>query len=247
MQQHLVKDAAQHIAVAGLAGGGFHCLGNGTAQGAGGTRVLLQNGPAYAGGIGGGGGDGGAVGPHDLPPERLLLVADLHHVDLAVQPQVGTGHGEGSTPLAGAGLSGDALEALVLGVVSLGDGAVQLVGAGGVVALELVVDLGGGLELFLQAVGPHQGRGPVHFIEVPDLLGDGDLPGVIVQFLPDQFVAEHRTQVIEAHGRAGGGVQQRGGLGLHICPDIVPIHGHLVFGQVDFVGDFLKCHGCAPF
>ena len=27
----------------------------------------------------------------------------------------------------------------------------------------------------------------------------------------------------------------------------VPIHGHLVFGQVDFVGDFLKCHGCAPF
>ena len=49
-------------------------------------------------------------------------------------------------PLAGAGLGGDALEALLLGVVGLGDGGVQLVGARGVVALKLVVDFGGGAQ-----------------------------------------------------------------------------------------------------
>ena len=247
MQQHLVQHTAQHVPVAGLAGGGLHRLGDGAAQGAGGAGVLLQDRPAHVGGVGGGGGDGGSVGPHDLPPEGLLLVADLHHVHLAVQAQIGAGHGEGGAPLAGAGLCGDALETLVLGVVGLGDGAVELVGAGGIVALKLVVDLGGGLEILLQTVGPHQGRGPVHLVEIPDLLGDGDLLGVVVQLLTDQLVAEHRPQVVEAHGRAGGGVQQRGGLGLHVCPDIVPILGHLVFGEVDLVGDFLECHGACSF
>ena len=94
------------------------------------------------GGLRGRGSDGGAVGPHDLAAEGLLLVAEhLTMIDLAVQTQVCAGHGQGRAPLAGAGLGGNALEALLLGVIGLGDGAVQLVGAGGIVALKLVVDL----------------------------------------------------------------------------------------------------------
>ena len=85
------------------------------------------------------------------------------------------GNGQGGAPLAGAGLGGDPLQALLFGVVGLGDGGVELVGTRGVVPLKLVVNLGRGLELLLQAVGPDQGGGAVHLIEIPDLLGDGDV------------------------------------------------------------------------
>ena len=167
-----------------------------------------------------------------------MLVADLYHVDLAVQAQIGAGHGERSAPLAGSGLGGDTLEALLLCVVRLCDGGVQLMGAGGVVALKFVVDFCRGLKLFLQTVGPHQGRGAVHLVKVPNLLGNGDLPGVVVQLLADQLVAEHGTQVVKAHGSAGAGIQQRGGLVLHIGPDVIPGFRHLILGEIDFVGDF---------
>ena len=188
-----------------------------------------------------GGGHRRAVGPHDLPAEGLLLIGALDHIDLAVQPQIGAGHGQGGAPLAGARLGGDALESLLFGVVGLGDGAVELVAAGGVVALEFVVDLGRGLELFLQTVGPDQGGGAVHLVEVPDLVGDGDFPGVVVQLLADQLVAEHGAQILVAHGLAGGRVEQRGGLVLHVRTDVVPgAWAVSLFGQVDLVRDVCR-------
>ena len=104
-------------------------------------------------------------------------------IHLAVQPKVGAGHGEGGAPLAGAGLGGDAVEALLLGVIGLGDGGVQLVAARGVVALKLVVDFGRGAQGLLQTVGADQGRGPVHLVEVQDLLGDVEIRGGVVQLL----------------------------------------------------------------
>ena len=57
-----------------------------------------------------------------------MLVADLYHIHLAVQTQVCASHGQGRAPLAGAGLGGNALEALLLGIIGLGNGAVQLDG-----------------------------------------------------------------------------------------------------------------------
>ena len=188
-----------------------------------------------------------AVGPHDLPAEGLLLIADLHHVDLAVQTQVGAGHGEGGAPLARSGLGGDAGEPLPLGVVRLGDGGIQLVGAGGVVSLKLVVDVRRGLELFLQAVGPDQGRGAVHLVKVPNLLGDGDFRRVVVQLLADELVAEDAPQILEAHGGPGAGIQQGGGLVLHVGPDIVPGGRQLLLGEIDLVGNFFKGHDACSF
>ena len=72
--------------------------------------------------------------------------------------------------------------------------------AAGVVALEFVIDLGRGLELFLQAVGPDQGGRPVHFIKVPDLLGDLDVGGGVVQLLGHQLVAEDGLELVGGHG-----------------------------------------------
>jgi hypothetical protein len=167
--------------------------------------------PAHLGGLGGRGGYGGAVSPHDLPAEGLLLIGALDHEHLAVQSQIGAGHAQSRAPLAGAGLGGDALETLHLGVVGLGDGGVELVGPGGVVALKFVVDLGRGLELFLQAVSPHQGRGTVHLVEIPDLGGDGDEAVVVVQLLADQLVAEDGLQVLEGAGLPVAGERRGAG------------------------------------
>ena len=182
----------------------------------------------------------GAVHPHHFPAEGLLLVRDLHHVDLAVQIEEGAGHREGGAPLAGAGLGGNALEALLFGVVGLGNGGVQLVRAGGVVPLKLVVDLGGGAQGLLQKLRVDQGRGPVHLVEVQNLPGNVEIGGGVVQLLLDQLVAEHGPQLLEGHGLMGGGVQQGGRLVFHVGPQVVPCLGQLAFIQIDFVGDL--CH-----
>ena len=250
MQQHLIEHAAQHITIPLASGGGLHGLTDGAAQRTSGVRELGQNLAAYLGGVGGRGSHIGAVGPHDLAAERLLLIGALDHEHLAVQIQIGASHAQRGTPLAGAGFGGDALEALLLGVVGLRDGGVQLVAAGGVVTLELVVDLRGGLELFLQAVGPHQRGGSVHFIEIADILGNLKVGGGVVHLLLDQLGAEHTAQFLGGHRLQGAGIQQRGRLVGHIGPDVVPIFGHLILGKVDLIGDGLITqlfHGCFSF
>ena len=118
---------------------------------------------------------------------------------------------------------------------------IELMGTGGVVPLKLVVNLGRGLELLLQAVGPDQGGGAVHLIEIPDLLGDGDVGGVVVQLLLHQLLAEHPAQLLGGHGLEGTRIQQGGGLVLHVRAQVVPSLGHLAFFEIDFVGDRV-CH-----
>ena len=243
MQQHLIEHAPEHVAVAGVRRGDLYGLADGAAERAGRAGVLGEDLLADLRLHRGAGRDGRAVGAHHLAAEGLLLIGALDHKHLAVQPQIRAGHGQRCAPLAGAGLGRDALEALLLGVIRLRDGAVELVRAGGVIALELVINLRRGLELFLQAVGAHQRRRPVHFVEIADLLRNGDLTGVIVQLLPDQLVAKHGAQIVKAHRLAGAGVQQRGGLIFHVGADVVPGARHLVFRKIDFVRDFFGCHG----
>ena len=237
VEQHLIQHAAQHIAVTGSAGGDLHSLADGAAQAAGGVRVLGQDLAAHVGGHAGAGGHRGTVGAHDLAAEGLLLIADLDHVHLAVQPEITAGHGKGSAPLACARLGGHALQALLFGVVGLSDGAVQLVTAAGVVALELVVDPGRGAQSFFQPVGTAQGARAVHPVVFPDLIGDGNIGGGVVQLLLYQLVAEHAIQLLGGHGLQGVGVQQRSGFVLHIGPHIVPCSGQLCFVEVDLVRD----------
>ena len=243
MQQHLVEHAAEDIAVALVGSGGLDRLGDGAAEGAGGAGVLGQDLAADLGLHGGARRHGGAVGAHDLAAEGLLLIGALDHEDLAVEAQIGAGHGERGAPLSGAGLGGDAAQALILGVIRLGHGGVELVRAGGVVALELVVDVRRGAQLLLEAVGANKGRGAVHLVEVAYLLRYGDLAGVVVELLADELVAEDGLQVLELHGLARGGVAQRGGLILHIGADVVPRPGHLLFTEINFVRDLRFGHG----
>ena len=243
VEHHLVQHASQHVAVAGGVGGDLHRLGDGTAQAAACSGVLFQDPSAHLRLHRGRRSDGSAVGTHHFPAEGLLLVGHLHHVDLAIQAKISAGHGKGGAPLPCTRLGGDAGKALLFGVVGLGDGGIQLMGAAGVVALELIVDLGGGLQLFLQAVCTDQRSGTVHFIEAQDLLGNGEISGVLIHLLLCQLGAEHVGQLLCRHGLTRCGVQQRSGLVLHIRTEIVPSLRHLAFFQVDLVGNLFVCHG----
>ena len=241
MQQHLVQHAAQHIPVSLRGGRLLHCFGNGAAQASRSARMLLQDLSAHCGLRRGRGGHGRPVGTHNLPAEGLLFVGNLYHIYLAVQIKVRASHGQSGTPLTCAGLGGHALQPLLLCVVCLGNGGIQLVTAAGIVALKLVADLRRCAQLLLQAVCPYQGGGTVHLVKVPDLLGNLEIGGGIVQFLLDQLLAEHRCQIRRRTGLSGCRIQQGCRLVLHIRPQVVPSCGHLAFVQIDFVGNFL-CH-----
>ena len=198
---------------------------------------------AHLRGHGRGRGHRGPVGPHDLSAERLLLVRDLDHVDLTVQAEISAGHGQGGPPLAGAGLGGDAFQSLLFGIIGLGDRGIELMGTGSIVAFKFIIDFGRCLQFLLQAVCPDQGRRTVHLIEIPDLFRDRDQGMFIIQLLLDQLFTEYACQLFGCHGLMSRGIQERGRLFDHIGPYIIPIPGHLIFCQVNLIGDLLFfCH-----
>src|SRR5918994_6858709 len=75
--------------------------------------------------------DLGAVGLHHDAPVRLLVVADAHHVDRALEAHDPARESQGGAPLAGTGLCDEAPHALLAVVVRLRDGGVRLVATGG--------------------------------------------------------------------------------------------------------------------
>ncbi len=114
--------------------------------------------------------------------------------------------------------------------------------AAGVVALELVIDLRRRLKLLLQTVGADQRRRTVHLVKAANLLRDLKKRRAVIQLLPDQLLAEDARELLRLHGLKGAGIQERRRLLLHIGPQIIPCLRHLVFVQIDFVGDFFVFH-----
>ena len=228
MQEHLIENGAEHIAIAGIGDRDFHRLGDRAAKGTCGAGMLSQDLASDLCRVGGGRCDGSAVCAHHFAAERLLLIADLDHEDLAVQIKIGASHGEGGAPLARAGLGRHALKALLLGVVGLRAGRIELVAAAGVIALELVIDMRGGLKLFFQTVRAYKRGRAVHLVKILDLLGNREEAGVVVELLLNQFLAEHAFQLLSRHGLMRAGIQKGSGLVLHVRPQVVPRGGNLV-------------------
>ena len=247
MQKHLTQNAAQHVAVALVCGRVLNGFGNRAAKASAGAGMLLQNLAADVRRLRRRGRYLRAVGAHDLAAERLLLIGYLHHVHVAVQPQIRARHGQRRAPLARAGLGGHALQTLILGVVRLRDGGIQLVAAAGVVALKFVINFRRRVQLLFKAVRARQRRGTVHLVEVQNFLRNRNFARVVVQLLLHELLAEHVLQLLGGHGLQRLRVQQRRGLFLHIRAHIVPIFRHLIFGQIDFVRDFLLAHGFLSF
>ena len=200
VQKHLGKHAAQHVTVALLACGRFHRFGNGAAQTAAGSGMLCKDLSSHRRGIGGRRRHLRPIGTHHLTAERLLFIGNLYHIYLAVQAKIGAGHGKGGSPLSGSGFRCHTLQALLFRIIGLSDGRIELVASAGIIALKFIVNLGRGLQLFLQTVSPDQRRRTVHLVEFLNLLRDIHIGGGVVQLLLHQLVAEHAAQVVKRHG-----------------------------------------------
>ena len=85
--------------------------------------------------------------------EGLLVKADAHHEDLALDPDQLAGKREGAAPLAGAGFGSQALDAELTVVIGLRHGRVGLMASGRRDALVLVIDLGRCAEGLLETTG----------------------------------------------------------------------------------------------
>ena len=67
----------------------------------------------------------------------------------------------------------------------------------GIVTLELVVDFCRGSERLLEEVGPYERGRTVHLVEVLDFFRDVEICCVIVKFLPAEFLAEYRGELLQ--------------------------------------------------
>ena len=221
VHEHVIQDAAQCVAALRILGRQLHRLRDGDAQGARGIGVLLQDRTPRDGLRAGAGEHLGSEHLHHGLAIGLLVEAHAHHEDLAIDAEEVAGHGQRRAPLAGARLGGDALDALRLVVVSLGDGRIGLVRAGGAPALVVVVDARRRIERLLETAGAVQRRRPPQTVDVDDLAGDVDLP-LGGDLLLDQSHGEQRRQVFGADGLLGARVQHgRHGL-REIGLDVVP-------------------------
>ena len=145
-------------------------------------------------------GNRSAICPHHFPAEWLLFIGNLYHIYPAVQVQIRTCHGQCRSPLTRTSFGGNTLQTLLLGVISLRNGTVELVAAGGVIALKLVIDMCWRTQCFFQAVSTYQRRRTVHLVKILDILGNVKIRCGIVQFLLHQLIAEHMREFFCGHG-----------------------------------------------
>ena len=230
VQEDVVHHAAQRVERVVAGEGVLAGLADGDAQAPRAVRVIGQY-LAPDLGIGAGAGHHlGAPGLHHDTAVGLLVVAHLDHVDLELQAQHLAAQGQGAPPLAGAGLGGQALAALLLGVVGLGHGGVELVGACGAHTLVLVVDVGRGIEGPFQAEGTLERGGPPHLVDLLELLRDLDVALGAELLLVEGAGIEGWWKP----GRLLGCRVAQGWQGLgEVSLDVVPGSGHLFLCQDD--------------
>ena len=193
VQHDVVEHAAQRVLRVVVRGGVLDGLRDGDAERAGRVGVFLQDVAAGLGEVRRAGVDLRAVGLHHHAPVGLLVVADAHHVDGALEAHEPAREREGGAPLACPGLGRQAPDALLAVVVRLRDGGVRLVAAGGRDALVLVVDVGRGVEELLEAPGAEQGRRAPEAVDLAHLVRDGD-DGLSRDLLLDDLLRERAAR-----------------------------------------------------
>ena len=176
--------------------------------------------------------DARAPGLHHRAPVRLLLVRDLDHVDLALEPEELARERDGAAPLAGAGLGRDPRAARLLHVVGLRHGRVRLVAAGRADAFVLVEDPRTRPQLLLEPVRAVERRRPPEAIDVANRIRDRHL-GVLRDLLEDQLHREERRQVVRADRLSRPRVQNRLRPVRHVGGDVVPALRDRALGEGD--------------
>ena len=174
--------------------------------------------------------DRGSPGLHHRAPVGLLVIGGPDHEDLALEPEQRAGEGQRGAPLAGAGLGAEALDARAGVLVGLGHGGVRLVRAGGRDPLVLVIDVGGGIELPLQAPCAVQRGGPPQPIGGEHLLRDRHL-GLGGDLLFDQAHREDRGKVGWARRLHRLGVERRERVSREVDEQVDPLPRQLALAQ----------------
>ena len=162
--------------------------------------------------------------PNDLDEAaavRLLVVRDLHHPHVDLEPEDAACECKRRAPLAGAGLGRQARDAFLLVVVGLRDRGVRLVRARGRDAFVLVVDARRRLERLLETARAVERRRPPLPVDRSHLLGDRD-ESIGRDLLPDDRHREERREVVRADGLPGAGVEHGRRGCREIGRDVVP-------------------------
>ena len=159
-------------------------------------------------------------------PERLLLVRDLDHVDLALEADQLARERERAAPLAGAGLGREARAALLLVVERLRHGRVRLVAAGRADALVLVEDARLRSDGLFEPARPVERCRAPEAVHVEDLLRNRDLR-LLADLLLDQRHREEGREVVRPDRLSGARVQHGLRRARHVGDDVVPTPGEL--------------------
>ena len=230
VQANVVQHAAQRILGVRMRHRILNRFADGDAQAAGAMRVFGQQFAPELGLIAGTGMNRRAPGVHQQPAIRLLLVADLDHIDVALQSKQLAGQGERRSPLARARFRRQPLGAGGLVEVSLRHRSIGLVAARRTGPFILVVDVRRRFQRPLQPHRPQQRRRPPQRIDLAHRFRDFD-PPVRAHFLPHQVLGENLRHHLQRHRLARARMQRRRkGFGK-IGQQIVPLLGNVRLRQ----------------
>src|ERR1700751_1217987 len=128
-------------------------------------------------------------------PVRLLLVRDLDHADLALEPDQPAGKRKRTPPLPGPGLGRQTCPPFLLVVEGLGACGVGLVAPRRADTLVLVEDPGPRADRLLEPPSTEERRRPPEAVDLEHLVGNGDLR-LLAHLLPDQLHRKERRQIV---------------------------------------------------
>ena len=231
VQADVVQHRSQCILAVGRGDGQLDGLGDGAAQRALVVRVDGQQVFAGPRGHGGRSGNGRPEGLHDAPAVRFLLIADLHHINGAVNAELLGCIRKGTAPLPCTRLRRNIGNTLFFSIIGLGQRRIELVRTGGAYAFVLEIDVRRGAERCFQLISTHQRCAAVGGILLPYLLRNGDPLIRLVQLLVRAGLAEDGIKIFRLERLTRGGMQERKRLVGHHSLNVEIMGGNLGFRQ----------------
>jgi hypothetical protein len=117
----------------------------------------------------------------------------------------------------------------------LGHGGIRFVRPNRAYPFILVVDVGGGIEDFLQTTGAKEGRGTPQAIQLAYWLWNLNVT-LNANILPDKLEYRYHTQELRGHWAPSLGMENRLHRDRHVGVDVVPKLGQAIFCEDEFRG-----------